>query len=583
MYVEFKKLRFKNILSYGNAFTEIDFKKGVNLIHAANGSGKSTILDAMTFCLFGKPYRDIRLAKLVNSTNAKDMITELEFKINRDTYSITRGLKPALFKIVKNGSELDLLSSKKLNQDEIDKLIGINLRLFKNIVGIAVTNNKPFLSLPIGEKRALMENIFNIDVIGEMCKDVKKRRSVAIAEQSVKTAELKGINDGIADNERYLENMRGYISSFNDNREAELERIRSRIDETQAKLLKSENNVSKGTLMLERKQSELGQAPDPEEYGRISRELGTAEADKARLSKTVNGLANRSECPICGSPLNEGHAKRHIDELNSELSRIAELLPRLEKELADYGKSDEEYRRKVDFIETVRTKTEEEKRVVENLRMSLEGLNESYEAEQTKTCGISLAEYEEKLAGLRKSLETATCELEKLEHSILVDGELVSMLGDSGVKQYFFRKLIRLLNKNVNEYLAKFEMPIQMTFDEQMQETITRGKVDMDYNQFSGGERSRIDMAILLSFFNVSRIISNWSCGLLFMDEILDSGVDQGGIDQFLATLYNMVQTERKPLGVYLVSHKLVEPKIQINSTINISRKPGGFSTMEIK
>lgn len=235
MYVEFKKLRFKNILSYGNSFTEVDFQKGINLIKAANGSGKSTMLDAMTFCLFGKPYRDIKLAKLVNETNEKDLVTEVEFQIGKDLYKIVRGLKPALFQIFKNNSEIDLLSSKKLNQDEIDKLLGINLRLFKNIVCIAATNNKPFLSLSIGDKRLLMENVFNIDVLGDICKDVKKRRTVASAEQQLKLSELGATQTSIDDNNKYIANMQKYISEFNSNKEAEIGRIRGSISETEGK------------------------------------------------------------------------------------------------------------------------------------------------------------------------------------------------------------------------------------------------------------------------------------------------------------------------------------------------------------
>lgn len=134
MFVDFKRIKFKNILSYGNAYTTFDFHGGLNLIKASNGSGKSTILDAINFCLFGKPFRNIKMAQLVNKYNDKDMVVTMEFVIGADSYEITRGLKPALFELKKNGQIVNSLSSKKLNQEEIDKLIGINERLFKNIV-----------------------------------------------------------------------------------------------------------------------------------------------------------------------------------------------------------------------------------------------------------------------------------------------------------------------------------------------------------------------------------------------------------------------------------------------------------------
>lgn len=149
---------------------------------------------------------------------------------------------------------------------------------------------------------------------------------------------------------------------------------------------------------------------------------------------------------------------------------------------------------------------------------------------------------------------------------------MIDVLGDDGIKVYFFRKLIPIFNQNVNHYLKKFEMPIYIEFDEQMQETITNGRNEMEYDQFSGGEKTRIDMSVLLSFFNISRIISNWSCSLLFIDEVLDAQVDNNGIEQFVSTLNNII-CENKNIGIYLVSHKLDNIKVALNSTVEISKK----------
>ena len=244
MFVEFKKLSFCTIMSYGASGAEIDFQTGLNTIKAANGSGKSSILDALTFVLFGKPYRDIKFSELVNTANGKGLEVTCEFKIGTDTYMIRRGLKPAVFEIYKNGKEMDMLSTKKLNQDEIDKLLGINLRLFKNIVAVAVTNNRPFLSLPIGDKRALIENIFNIDVLGSMCKDVKKRKTVNNTELDLKTTERRGVVNSIEDNESYIENMRRYIASFNEVKDANLKTIRENIDKYQKEIDKRTKNLA---------------------------------------------------------------------------------------------------------------------------------------------------------------------------------------------------------------------------------------------------------------------------------------------------------------------------------------------------
>lgn len=564
--------------------TELDFNNGINIVTAANGSGKSTILDALTFCLFGKPYRDIKLNNLINEINEKDLYTEVTFNIGKDSYTIARGLKPTILEITKNGQQLDLLSSKKLNQDEIDKLLGINIRLFKNIVATNVTNNTPFLSMSIGDQRALIENIFNIDILGLMCKDVKKRKTVNAANQQIKINEMGYINGRIEDNNRYIENMQKYIANFNETKEAAVNRIKQQIEDAQGKLTKAMKNVTTGQKALEKHIAELGTAPDSTVYGELSTKLGGATADKTRIEKTLKGLSTKNECPICGSPLNEGHAKQHIIQLNEELKNISEtLIPQLTAGINEYQTQYTEHKRKSEFITTIQTKLREESNLVTDLQNRIASLNDSLVEEQNKECSISLDEYHDALKTLSAQLATVEQEINEYQHKIDIDNELVNILGDTGIKQYFFKKLILILNKNVNDFLHKFELPVKITFDDQMKVVMMKGRYPRIYNQFSGGERSRIDMSILLSFFNTSRIISNWSCNIIFIDEILDQNIDDKGMDLFLATLYNIVnENKKKKLGIYIISHKIKELKIAINSTIHVDKKPGGFSSLTV-
>jgi DNA repair exonuclease SbcCD ATPase subunit len=172
--------------------------------------------------------------------------------------------------------------------------------------------------------------------------------------------------------------------------------------------------------------------------------------------------------------------------------------------------------------------------------------------------------------------------IDEITHKIEVDSKLIEVLGDEGLRMYFFKKLLPVLNHKINHYLQKFELPVTLEFDSFMNETIKTGKFQQEYNQFSGGERCRIDMAILLSFFEISKIISNWSCSILFIDEILDSGVDQSGIEQFISTLYNIVSEENKELGIYLISHKLTDVQVNWNEVIEIEKK-SLFSELKVK
>ena len=583
MFVQFNKLRFKNILSYGNNFTEIDFSNGINLIRAPNGSGKSTVLDALNFVLFGKPFRNIKLNRLINRINEKNLVTEIEFNIGFDKWKIVRGLKPIVFEIYKNDQVLDKLSSKKLNQAEIDKLLGINQKLFKNIVGVAVTNNKPFLSMPIWEKRELIENIFNIDVLAEMSKEVKRRKTLEQSEEKLKITESSALEKQINDNNKYITDMTQYIANFNTNNENDKANIVARIDELNKIILKNQKNIKVATDKIIELQEKTKVEPDTNAYSKIIKSLGVSENEKKRIQKTLDQLKDNPLCPMCGSELSGEHAKKHIKELTEEIDRLTNtVIPKLKSEEDAYKALKKEYDSNIAMIRNIEMRKSQEELSLNNSNGEINQCNKKLEEIDKRQCPFNLDEYKEKVKILNEQLDELKKVITGLTHQIEIDKELIDILGDDGIKVYFFRKLIPILNQNINSYLKKFELPICLEFDEQMQETIINGRSDMEYDQFSGGEKTRIDMSVLLSFFNISRIISNWSCNLLFIDEILDGGIDKNGIEQFLATLYNIVSDNEKKLGIYLVSHKIDDVKIEINKTIEIKKK-GLFSELEVK
>lgn len=576
MYVEFKRLSFSNILSYGAAGAEIEFKNGFNTISAVNGSGKSTILDALTFALFGKPYRNIKLGELVNMVNGKGLEVSVDFKIKNDLYTITRGLKPTKFEILKNGKEMDLLSSKKLNQDEIDKILGINYRLFKNIVAMGVTNNKAFLSLPVGEKRALIENIFNIDVLGLMCKDVKKRKTVESSELNLKITELSGIKRQIEDNEDHIATLKNYIDSFNQIKATNIERITTNIGNYESRISKAVNNIDLANKKIKELTEKLPEtAPDQNALSALDRQIGTVESNISRIEGILEKLKKSPVCPVCNSPLDKGHAKQHVDELKSELQKDKdETLPELKKSYKELQQEITDYTKNRDFIVTIENKKRIEESTKSTLETELLKEKASLETENKKECPAQTTDTEEKIKELNKSVEKLDLDITGLEETIAIDNELVNILGDDGIKTYFFRKLTGILNKSVNEYLIEFELKnTELKFNEQMEETFTVMGYDRSYESFSAGERTRIDMAILLAFFDISRIISNWSCNFCVIDELLDNGIDKSGIRCFINTLKKMISSSSKKLGIYIISHKLGEMNVEVNSTIEIKKE----------
>lgn len=573
MFVEFEQIRFKNILSYGNRWTTLEFSNGLNLIKAQNGSGKSTILDAINFCLFGKPFRNIKINQLINKYNGKELIVEISFKINNDKYKIVRGLKPTLFMLCKNGEEIDSLSSKRLNQDEIDKLLGINERLFKNIVGIAVTNNKPFLTMSIGDKRSLIESIFNIDVLSLMAKDVKKRDAMNKSEHRIKLAELSGLQTSCDDNKKYINEINNYIAKFDETKANNIASLETSINSYSTLIGQQQEHVSLGKMAMAKLEG-TAQAPSVEEYGVINAQLGSAKHEQSQLNATLSKIDGVTVCPICGEALSDARAIEHFNELRARLKQIDEdIIPNLMKQQAALNERKQKYDTLARRINTISQKVIAEEVKLQTNTTQLEKLKQQLDECKKKTCDFSVAEYETKLKDLTEKTIALSAAIEELSHKMQVDAKLIDILGDEGLRMYFFKKLLPILNQRINFYLHKFELAVTLEFDQYMEEKIFSGRFVQDYNQFSGGEKSRIDMAILLSFFDISKMISNWSCSILFIDEVMDAGVDNAGTEQFLSTLYNIVTENEKNLGIYLISHKLSDVQINWNEIIEIEKK----------
>lgn len=573
MFVEFEQLRFRNILSYGNRWTTLDFNSGLNLIKAQNGSGKSTILDAINFCLFGKPFRNIKINQLINKYNGKDLVVEISFKIGNDRYTIVRGLKPTLFSLIKNGEEIDNLSSKRLNQEEVDKLLGINERLFKNIVGIAVTNNKPFLTMSIADKRSLIESIFNIDVLTSMAKEVKKRDAMNKSEQRIKMTELNGLEVNVSDNKGYIEKINNYIAKFDETKAQNVAALESSIGSYQNVIAEQEKHVKDGKAAIDKLKGSV-EAPGIDEFTVVNTKIGSASHELRTMKNTLDEINGVAVCPICGEELTDERAVKHFEEIREKIKKIeTEILPALAKQQADLNARKKKYDELTSRVNLISQKVIAEEVKLQTNETQLAELQKQLEECKAKTCDFTTAEYEVKLAELTEKVNALTAEINDLDHKIAVDTKLIDILGDEGLRMYFFKKLLPILNSRINYYLHKFELAVQLEFDPYMEEKITTGRFEQDYNQFSGGEKSRIDMAILLSFFDISKMISNWSCSILFIDEVMDAGVDNSGTEQFLSTLYNLVTENDKNLGIYLISHKLSDIQINWNEIIEIEKK----------
>lgn len=532
--------------------------------------------------LFGKPYRSIKLGDLVNRFNGKDLEVQVEFEIDKDVYTISRGYKPAKFAITKNGQELNILSAKKLNQEEIDKLLGINYILFKNIVAVASTYNKPFLMLAAGERRTLVETIFNIYVLALMLKEVKSRTTINKTQQKLNISNLTGLNEQKTSAEKFANDTAKILQQFEINKQNTLNKISSDISTAQSIIERCNKNIAIADKKFVELQNKIDSTEAINELAEINAKKNFAAGRIAELDDNIAAMQVNTKCPICNSDLTGEHSAAHIKEMQEELyeqnsifldnSRKIEL----EKLIADINKNKSLY-------DTLILKKAEQVSLLNTSKTDLK----NYENEKVKieasVCDIDVQQYKDQLDSINARITNLSTEIDNLDKKMKMDSVLSDILSDDGIKTYFFEQLLPQLNSHVNKYINAFGLQVTLEFDKSLEAKIQQGKYECEYMGFSNGERARIDMAILLSFFDISRNISNWSCNVLFIDEVMDNGVDSDGIESFISTLYNVVtgNLNKHDIGIYLISHKLTNSDVAWDSVVDIV-KTNRFSELKV-
>lgn len=546
------------------------------------GSGKSTILDALSFVLFGKAYRSIKLGDLVNRFNEKDLEVNVEFEIDGDSYIITRGYKPAKFSITKNGQELNILSAKKLNQEEIDKLLGINYILFKNIVAVASTYNKPFLMLSAGERRTLVETIFNIYVLALMLKEVKRRTTINKTQQKLNISNLSSLNEQKDTATKFVNDTAKILQQFEKSKYDKLNNILNEINIVQANIEKCNKNIVIADKKLIELQAKIDCTNEVNDLAELSAAKKLSANRIAELNKKLSIIVNNSKCPICNNDLSAEHMSTHIEELNLELSKLQEIVNDNSKQI-ELEKIITNTKQNKNLYDTIILKKTEQLNLLEILKSNLKKYEYNKNEIEASKCDINVQLYKDQLNSIDLRIEKLTNEIDDIDKNLKLDSILIDILSDDGIKTYFFEQLLPQLNSQVNKYITAFGLQVTLEFDKNLEAKIQQGKYECEYMSFSNGERARIDMAILLSFFDISRNISNWSCNILFIDEAMDNGVDSDGIESFISTLYNVVSenSNKHDIGIYLISHKLSNTDVAWDSVIDIA-KNNRFSELKV-
>lgn len=545
--IYFKKISWKNFLSTGNQFTEVQLDECQNsLIIGTNGAGKSTILDALTFVLFGKSFRKINKPQLINSTNEKDCVVNIDFRIGSVEWSIVRGIKPNIFEIYRDGTLLDQAASANDQQKYLEQsILKMNYKSFTQIVILGSSNFTPFMQLPASGRREVIEDILDIKVFSTMNNIIKDQ--LRKHREDIKVLNLK--KESVSDKVLMQEN---FIKELDTRGKNTLQKYEDKISELNIDIdvFNQNNNIEEKEILRYRKELESVQDAKTK-IRKLGNLKGKISQKMDSIKREQNFFSDNLTCPTCEQTIEESFRTQRLKNSNTKLKELEDGF----EQLIDTIKS-EEFRESV-YDNITKSIMESQSKIstnsakISSLQAQITGLN--HEIKTLNDQSTNKNEEKEKLNAYKESLEKVFDDLTEKRIKVANHDFLHELLKDSGVKSKIIEKYLPLINQQVSKYLQMMEFYINFKLDEEFNETVESPiHEDFSYSSFSEGEKQRIDLALLFTWREVAKIKNSTSTNLLIMDEIFDSSLDGFGTDDFLKIIRFVV----KDANVFVISHK---------------------------
>ena len=565
----FKKIRWKNFLSTGNQFTQVDFLEyQTNLIVGTNGAGKSTILDALTFALFNKPFRKINKSQLINTTNEKETLVEVDFEVNNREYVIRRGIKPNVFDIQVNGELLHREADDRTNQKILEEnILKVNYKSFTQIVILGSSAFVPFMQLTSPNRREVIEDLLDIRIFSSMNNFLKDK--VRIEKEQIRSLNLK--KDNIKDKMLMQEN---FMKELEEQGKTSVKSNQDKI----TTLIEDSEYCSSSNEELEVKVSDL--TKEQEKLSGSSQKLLKLNNLKGKITQKVSTITKEHKffsenvtCPTCTQTIEESFRLNRINDVQSKAKDLNKGLKELEETIESerererlFTKLSKEITKLNNGISQNNTRISGFQRQIRDLESEIQRITEQSKNRNTE---------HEKLTEFKENLEITFKNLADKKQEITYYDFAYSLLRDDGVKTKIIKKYLPFINQQINRYLQMMDFYINFTLDEEFKETVQSPiHEDFSYASFSEGEKMRIDLALLFTWREVARVKNSVNTNLLIMDEVFDSSLDGFGTEEFLKIIRYII----KDANIFVISHKTdlldkFESVIKFDKVKGFSRK----------
>lgn len=556
MFVHFEKISWKNLASTGNNSIEIDLSgTGTTTFYGKSGAGKSTILDAITFCLFGKPFREVNKKSLINSVNRKALSTEVEFTINKIRYKVIRGISPDTFEIYsKSSDDYELLpqngDSRSYQEILESKILGFNHKTFVQIVILSIMNYVPYMKLKTAERREFVDDLLDIHVFTRMNDSLKKLISQNKSHISTIDSDIASVRSMITSKQSQIEKISSSKNQSTERSEQQIEEIKQQINELREKeesLFSLISELSEEQIThIEKIKSRRSSAKTALIEQRTK--IGSLKSDRQFFTEN-------DHCPTCKQSITEEYSSDVVSGIDEKLSKMDQLFVRVQSDITTFDAEIDAFEEVVSNNNKVNSEISQVRREVVSLVKDIERIKQSMNDNSSSfdelIVGLQseISEHEEKLQELSNELNKAYKQKKLYDVS-------AQILKENGVKTSIIQFYIPLLNNEINFYLDQLGLPVQFTLDENFDEKIlSRYRDGFTYEHFSAGEKSRINIALTFAWRKIAEMKNTLNTNILFIDELLDSSLGDAEVEVMVDILRDMGEKQR----IFVTTHRHVD------------------------